>query len=119
MKSNLSSNNQNHIRQLFLKVSNVMKDQDLSSHFNWSEDQIHYAMENYSFYFQELDGPAEKIRSFICFQQTTDQIEILALGVDPDFQNQGSMGRLLKSFISEASGFEIFLLFYLYSAGNN
>lgn len=111
MKSNLNSNNQIQIRKLFVEIAQATEQSGRSAFFNWSQDQIDQALDANLFYFDELEVAAGVVRSFICFLQSTDSVEILALGVDPRFQRQGFMGKLLETFVREAQGegLEVFL----------
>lgn len=86
------------IKKLFIRVRQAIENPSL---FNWSMAQIEQELKASDFYISEAsDGIFD---AFIAHRVTGDFVEIMALGTDPLFTEQGLMESLLKDFVQKFS----------------
>jgi [ribosomal protein S18]-alanine N-acetyltransferase len=92
--------NTSEIKKIFLNV--VLESKGINPAFmNWTEAAILDAMDRYQF--DVLKSETGEIATFICYQQSLDFTEILALGSLQKFQRRGYSERLLRQFLTNSS----------------
>lgn len=90
------------IEHLFLEI--VLETAKINPAFmNWVPASITEAVQKYKFKTSSTVVGVEpsQLHSFICYQQNTDFIEILALGTLKKYQNRGLSEHLLRQFMAE------------------
>ena len=97
-KIKFSSNKDDHkaaIAKLFLAVAGAV---DHAAFFNWTESAIKDELEiskTISLYDEQL----HEYTAFICYRETGELIDIMALGVHPQHARMGHMKRLLSGLL--------------------